>query len=1550
MKVIRWLAIVLLAVVVGSFSLGSERAQAASTIEVSLAAKLTTDAHYDRNPSVFKASDGTYWLFFARSTNDSSQGYGCDAGGFNCDADSYDVYYVTSSDGGVTWSAETKISQPSTGQRGMAAFQDSGGQIWVFVGGFGGANNNIGYYTYSGGTWAGPTAVPGPVGANHLDALQASDGKIWVFYEATDASADAVYSSDAGVSWSAKIDVAGPYGGVPKAIQDSGGALNVIYTNADKIWRTTSPTGMAGTWSAPSVVVDGGPSPNFDYDPVIYQAGGSYGVFWAPWSDPGAGGTSSQSLKVVTSPDGATWSSAASVTNGGYGTTYWWDMWPEVLVDGGTLRLFYGSEKNGAARGDGNIFMYTVDWPLSNNHYEAIQPAIDAASSGDTINVAAGTYDEQVMIDKSLTLQGAGDTTVIKPSSDAKLTTVLDGHWWGATKQIAGIVVANVPDGSSVTVKSLKVDGASVTAKPAGADYVAGIFYRETGGTIDAVTVTNMTVGTTGTEVRGDGIYLSAVANTVSVEVKGSTLTNYDKNGIDAWGNKLSLNIHGNTLTGRGPLPQGDEVQNGVVIGDGAAGTVDQNVISNHTYSPETWWSAGIMFLDSGGSSSATGNTLTSNQIGVMFQDGNGSASGNTVSGGKLGLYAQGTKAGTWTASFTGNTVGGSDTVGIGGATYDLGASLTISIGNNSLTGGTGDGVAIGDAPEYDPAGTVAATITGNVISGWQNGVNLLSSLAGSSTIYSNSIAGNVSRGVLNQTAVLADASGNWWGTNTPAGVAGQVSADVDYTPWLDSGNDKEPGTPGFQGDFSTLNVDDDSPQSGATGRVQEGVNMVSGSTVKVWPGTYSEQVSIAKANLTLDGAGIGSTIVKPASVTANTTSLYSGAPIATIILVNGVTGVTIKDLTVDGSSAAFNSCSPGYMGIFYRNASGTIDSTRVTNIFHPSARGCQSVIGIFAQSGGGGGSTVQVSSSTVDNYGKNGITCNELGTACTISGNTVTGRGPVGAGDAAQNGIQLGFGATGTVDGNTVSNNSYTGPNWAATDVLVVSANVGITGNTLNNGQLGLYYIDGSGTISGNTVSASTAGVGRPDYWGIAVSDPPGLSPSPFEERAAPPAGGFSAAPMGAGVMTVVVSGNTLTGDGSASSVGLEADAGWGPQDVSFTASGNTISNWGTGVTVAQCTSSCSGAVFTSVDVGPNNNISGNDNGVFLGGVSGVVISGNEIHHNLNRSGYAGAGILLWGDNDNNQILGNVVHDNDRQGIFVGHDTLISTGNAVSGNTIYNNGLNTNPNPPDASAYGIQLWNADSNMVTNNEVYGHDDWFAYPGFDFAQGIYLFDSNDNLLSGNYLHDNNYGVGLWGPGRGDGSNLINFNNISGNTGYGVRNFDALTVFAENNWWGSCSGPYHPTANPLGTGDAVSDNVDFTPWITGACDTDADLLTDDAERLVWFTDPRNPDTDGDGCADGEEALYSEPALGGQRDPLNKWDFFDVTGDKSIDLSDALDILTFFGNPGLLGTPGDLRDRSIPDPLKPWRTADSDEGVDLTDALNNLLSFGHSCEAAP
>jgi hypothetical protein len=43
-------------------------------------------------------------------------------------------------------------------------------------------------------------------------------------------------------------------------------------------------------------------------------------------------------------------------------------------------------------------------------------------------------------------------------------------------------------------------------------------------------------------------------------------------------------------------------------------------------------------------------------------------------------------------------------------------------------------------------------------------------------------------------------------------------------------------------------------------------------------------------------------------------------------------------------------------------------------------------------------------------------------------------------------------------------------------------------------------------------------------------------------------------------------------------------------------------------------------------------------------------------------------------------------------------------------------------------------------------------------------------------------------------------------------YGLNQVDAI-----NNWWGDDSGPYHPTLNPQGKGNKVSDNVLFDPWL-------------------------------------------------------------------------------------------------------------------------------------
>jgi len=70
-------------------------------------------------------------------------------------------------------------------------------------------------------------------------------------------------------------------------------------------------------------------------------------------------------------------------------------------------------------------------------------------------------------------------------------------------------------------------------------------------------------------------------------------------------------------------------------------------------------------------------------------------------------------------------------------------------------------------------------------------------------------------------------------------------------------------------------------------------------------------------------------------------------------------------------------------------------------------------------------------------------------------------------------------------------------------------------------------------------------------------------------------------------------------------------------------------------------------------------------------------------------------------------------------------------------------------------------------------------------------------------------------------RGGSTPSLGCNNIFQNENLGISNDTPTTsVMAENQWWGSVSGPTH-AGNPGGTGQAVSNGVDFTPWSTYSC---------------------------------------------------------------------------------------------------------------------------------
>ena len=287
------------------------------------------------------------------------------------------------------------------------------------------------------------------------------------------------------------------------------------------------------------------------------------------------------------------------------------------------------------------------------------------------------------------------------------------------------------------------------------------------------------------------------------------------------------------------------------------------------------------------------------------------------------------------------------------------------------------------------------------------------------------------------------------------------------------------------QANAATLTVDDDQVQcpNAQYSSIQAAITAANpGDKINVCPGTYHEQVMITK-RLAIQGIEVTNqnlAVIMPSPAVANSTSLATANPIAAIVLVDGTNDVTLTNLTVDGATNGVNACSPTLIGIYYRNASGTINSVAVRNIeLGSSLFGCQSGLGVFAQSGAGGKSKVDILNSSVHDYQKNGITANEIGTEVNVKGNAVSGIGSTPA--IAQNGIQVAFGAKGTIESNAVINHIYaactstSNCSAASSNILIVDSDgVKITKNTTGNAQLNIYYQGNNGAVISNVIFQS--------------------------------------------------------------------------------------------------------------------------------------------------------------------------------------------------------------------------------------------------------------------------------------------------------------------------------------------------------------------------------------------------------------------------------------------------------------------------------------------
>ena len=287
-----------------------------------------------------------------------------------------------------------------------------------------------------------------------------------------------------------------------------------------------------------------------------------------------------------------------------------------------------------------------------------IQGAVNAAQSGDTINVAAGTYKENVKVDKNLAINGAGAGK-----------TIVDGHDSGPVFDLG---LSNTP--TEVKLIGMTIQGGNGKRVQVGPDQFATI-----GGGIQnyncKLTVANSiisgniatwsgggihndinsTLTLTGTTVTGNtATYLGGgIMNDHSnlIMNSGSSITNntVNSNGFSGGGGVYTdsgtMVMNGGTISGNkvvGAVVAGAEPFGGGIYNDRSTFTMNGGTVTDNT----AGFGAGGVYIDVGSVFTMNGGTISGNMAvvtgGGIYSDINNKV---TMNSGSITVILRGLQA-----------------------------------------------------------------------------------------------------------------------------------------------------------------------------------------------------------------------------------------------------------------------------------------------------------------------------------------------------------------------------------------------------------------------------------------------------------------------------------------------------------------------------------------------------------------------------------------------------------------------------------------------------------------------------------------------------------------------------------------------------------------------------------------------------------------------------------------------------------------------------------------------------------------------------------------